>query len=115
MSDEVPPLPNHSTPPKRFRVILGDNFHAHDDSHSDLRGTYTSYADAVQAAMRAVDKSLRWERAQSRDPHDPVELVDRYLDFGDTAVIRPDVNPPFSSLGYAEVAAARICREPPEQ
>jgi hypothetical protein len=59
-----------------------------------------------------VDKSLRWERKLSRNPAEPDELYDRYMDFGDSPVIRPDTSPHFSALAYAEARCAEICREP---
>jgi len=95
-----------------YKVLTADNFHAYDDDDGvDDCGSYETQEEAVVAAKLIVDKSLRWERRQSSNPGDPDELYDRYMDFGDDPVIRPDTEPHFSAWEYAKSRCADICRE----
>jgi hypothetical protein len=55
-------------------------------------GSFQTYREAVQMAQEFVDRSLRWERGQCKDPYNPEELYKRYTDFGDD---------PFVSTGAA--------------
>jgi hypothetical protein len=96
----------------KYRVFSGDNFHPYDEDEVDDSGAYPTAENALQAAKAIVDNSLRWERKQSKNPADPDELYDRYTDFGDSPVIRPDTNPSFSAWEYAKVRCIEICREP---
>lgn len=95
-----------------YKVICGDNFHPYEETDVDSPLGQASYIEAVAAAKRLIERSLRWERAQSKNPKDPAEVFERYLDFGDSVTIRPDGDPPFSGIQYAEEAAVWICREP---
>lgn len=97
---------------EKYRIFVGDNFHAHDDDEVDDGGSYSTQEEAVAAAKLIVDKSLRWERKKSNNPDDPDELFDRYMDFGDSPVIRPETNPTFSAWKYAESRCVDICQEP---
>ena len=98
---------------EKYRVFTGDNFHMYDeDEVDDYSGAYVNREDALRAAKLIVDKSLRWERKQCKNPADPDELYDRYTDFGDSPVIRPDAEPPFSAWQYAKSRCADICHEP---
>jgi len=109
---EEPPQAKPSKVSPRYRVISGDNFHPYDESDVDSTGAYGTYAEALATAKRMIEKSLRWERGQSKKPTDPAELFDRYLNFGDSVSIRPDEEPRFSGIKYAEEAAVWICQEP---
>lgn len=99
---------------EKYRVLTGDNFHAYDDDGVDDCGSYDTQEEAIEAAKLIVDKSLRWERKQSNNPKDPNELLDRYMDFGDDPVIRPETNPHFSAWEYAKLRCADICIEQKE-
>ena len=97
---------------KKYKIFTADNFHMYDEEEgTDLSGEYDTQVEAVEAAKSIVDKSLRWERSQSRDPFDSDELYDRYQDFGDSPVIRPDTDPPFSAWDYAKLRCPEICKE----
>lgn len=97
---------------EKYRVLTGDNFHSYDDDGVDDGGSFLTQEEAITAAKGIVDKSLRWERKQSNNPADPAELYDRYMDFGDSPVIRPETNPPFSAWKYAKWRCKEICLEP---
>ena len=100
---------------EKYRVLTGDNFHSYDDDEgSDDSGTYSTQEEAIEAAKLIVDKSLRWERKQSKNPADPNELYDRYMDFGDDPVIRPGTEPHFSAWEYAKSRCPEICQEQKE-
>lgn len=96
---------------EKYQIFTGDNFHPYDEDEVDDGGKYSTQEEAIAAAKLIVDKSLRWERKQSNDPADLDELLDRYMDFGDSPVIRPDTNPPFSALEYAKGRCVDICKE----
>ncbi len=97
---------------EKYRIFTGDNFHPYDEDDVDDEGSYATQEEAIAAAKLIVDKSLRWERTQSRNPADPDELYDRYMDFGDDPVIRPHTVPNFSAWEYAKSRSKEICREP---
>jgi len=98
---------------EKYRVFSGDNFHSYDnDDGVDDGGSYETQEEAVAAAKLIVDKSLRWERKLNKNPANPEELYDRYMDFGDDPVIRPDTEPHFSAWKYAKVRCVDICLEP---
>lgn len=98
---------------KKYKIFTADNFHIYDeDDGTDPSGSYETQEEALVAAKEVVDKSLRWERSQSKDPTDPIELYDRYQDFGDSPVIRPETDPPFSAWDYAKTRCIDICKEP---
>ncbi len=97
-----------------YKIFTADNFHMYDDEGEDESGTYSTQEEVIAAAKVIVDMSLRWEQKQSNNPDDPDELYERYMDFGDSPVIRPDTDPPFSALQYAKSRCADICREQKE-
>jgi hypothetical protein len=99
----------------RYRIFTGDNFHPYDENEVDDDGAYPTQEEAIVAAKMIVDKSLRWERKQSRNPANPNELYDRYTDFGDFPVISPGTEPHFSAWDYAKARCVEICREPLEE
>jgi len=96
---------------EEYFIFTYDNFHMDDDDGSDKSGPFGSQEEALTAAKEIVDQSLRWERSQSKDPTDPVELYDRYTSFGDDPSIRPETNPPFSAWDYAKSRCVDICKE----
>ena len=73
----------------KYQVFTDDNFHYMDESERIDGNSYDTHEEAVVEARRSVDRSLRWERLQSKDPNDPDELYDRYQDFGDDPFVRP--------------------------
>lgn len=96
-----------------FRVMIDDNFHFMDEDERIESGTFQTYEAAVKAAKKIVDRSLRWERSQCKNPTNPKELYHRYTDFGDDPFVMPQ--PPgehFSAWGFAEQRCHDICREP---
>jgi hypothetical protein len=98
---------------QKYRVMIDDNFHYMDESERDEHGTFKIYEEAVEAAKQIVDKSLRWERKQSKNPGDPKELYERYTNFGDDPFVTPEPEGQhFSAWGYAEQRCHEICREP---
>ena len=54
--------------------MIDDNFHYMDEDERCDSGTFKTYEEAVSAAKEIVDRSLRWERGQSKNPNDPDEL-----------------------------------------
>ncbi len=58
----------------KYRVMIDDNFHYMDEDERCDSGTFKTYEEAVSAAKEIVDRSLRWERGQSKNPNDPDEL-----------------------------------------
>jgi len=98
---------------KEYRIFNGDNFHAYDDDDgAEAWEFYKTQEEAVAAARLIVDTSLRWERMLIKNPADPQELYDRYIDFGDYPVIRPETETRFSVWEYAKVRCVDICLEP---
>ena len=95
----------------KYRILTGDNFHPYDENEVDDDGAYPTQEEAIVAAKMIVDKSLRWERKQSRNSADPDELYDRYTDFGDSQVISPGTEPHFSAWDHAKTRCVEICRE----
>lgn len=95
-----------------FRIYVGDNFHGYDEEDVSDGGSFETYAEALEAASQIVDRSLRWERRQCKDPCDPEELYERYTDFGDSPVIRPEGSPLFSAWEYARSRVSQLCSEP---
>jgi len=104
--------PDESERKPSYRIFTGDNFHLYDETEVDDGGTYATEEEAIAAARMIVDKSLRWERRNIRNKYDPDELYDQYTDFGDSPVIRPDTEPPFSAWDYARGRCVEICKEP---
>lgn len=97
-----------------WRVVTYDNFHFMDeDEGGDEAGRFATYAEALAEAQRIVDRSLRWERQQCRDPMDPVELYGQYTDFGeDPSIVPGHPRKRFSAWDYARERAKEICAEP---
>lgn len=96
--------------PKKYAVFIDDNFHYGDGSASLPRGSYKSYAKAVQAAKRIVDDSLAelYEKGMNAD-----ELCKRYILFGDDPYIVPHDkdHPNFSARDYASERYDAICKQ----
>ena len=96
----------------KYEVYTDDNFHYMDEGERSSQGSYDNPKDALAAARSIVDRSLRWERLQSKNPNDPDELYDRYTDFGEDAFIKPrDPDVKFSAWGYAKERSKEIVRE----
>jgi len=68
-------------------------------------------AQALSVAKGILERSLRHEHAQAKDPSCAVELFKRWDDFGDYPSIRPELDPPFDPSAYAEQRALEICRQ----
>lgn len=97
----------------KYRVFIDDNFHYSDEDERDEAGVFDSYEAAFSHARDLVDQSLRWLRQEVTDTSDPLELYDRYQDFGDDPFIRHE--PPdrhFSTAWeYAKERVKEICLE----
>ena len=114
---EKKPTEQHDKEPEEamrviYRVYTYDNFHMYDedDDGADCRGEYDTSEEALRAANKIVDNSLRWEHTQCKNPADSDELYSRYISFGDSPSIRPDTDPRFSASQYAKSRCAEICR-----
>ncbi len=96
----------------KYRIMIDDNFHyMEEDEHID-GPDYESCEEAIDECKRIVDKSLRWERLQSKDPNDADELYDRYTDFGDDPFVRSDDREcSFSAWNYAKQRCKNIVKE----
>jgi len=98
----------------RYKVTSYDNFDPYEECAGDDEGTFSTYEEAVAYAKLIVDRSLRWERSQASDQTDPIELYERYTDFGDDPAVVPEPSGQhFSAWQYAEMRCCDICREPP--
>ena len=96
----------------KYQVCKDDNFHYMDETERIDGNSYDTYEEAVEEARRIVDRSLRWERLQSKDSNDPDELYDRYQDFGDDPFVRPgDPDHHFSAWDYAKERCKTIVKE----
>jgi hypothetical protein len=96
----------------QYQVFTGDNFQMYDEDETYDSKVCSSQEEAITAAKSIIIKSLRWEREQSRNPQDPDELYARYTSFGDTPVIQPATEPPFSAWDFAKLQCQEICQEP---
>jgi hypothetical protein len=95
-----------------YQIYIWDNFHYMDINERSDAGSYDNPKKALEAARSIVDRSLRWERLQSKNPQDPDELYDRYTDFGKDPSIRPnDPDFKFSAWGYAKERSKEIVLE----
>jgi len=101
----------------KYCVYTYDNFHMYDEDNdgADLRGEYDSSEEALSAAKQIIDNSLYWEHSQCKNPADPDELYSRFLSFGDSPAIRPDIEPHFSVSAYAKQSCVEICNKPSDE
>ena len=97
----------------KYQIFIDDNFHYMDEDERIAGDVYATAEDAIAAAKKIVDKSLRHEYR-----HHPglsaEELWDYYTDFGDDPFIRSDPHDPdsrFSAWNYAEDRAKEIVKE----
>jgi hypothetical protein len=97
------------TPSPAYTVTPLNNFDWYEGA-----GVPTPCRDAEHAlsvAKGILERSLAHEHAQSKDPTDPEELIERWDDFGDYPSINPPLNPPFDPSTYARQRAEEICRD----
>ena len=96
----------------KYTVYIDDNFHYMDEEERSSGGVFRSADEAKARAAEIVDRSIRWERLQAKNPDDPDELYDRYTDFGDDPfVVSDDPDFHFSAWDYAKQRCQEIVKE----
>jgi hypothetical protein len=105
MTNPKPASPE--SPPLKYQVICGDNFHYMDESENIPGNQYESADAAIAAAKRIVDQSL-WQHYHKGMTAD--DLYEYYTDFGDDPFIRTeDKSCVFSAWAYADARSKEIC------
>lgn len=95
-----------------YKILIDDNFHYMDESERTTGPTLTTREEAIAEAKKIVDESLRWERRQCQNPHNPSEIFARYRSFGeDPFIVSEDEECSFSAWEYAKERSASIARE----
>jgi hypothetical protein len=89
-----------------FDVYIDDNFHYMDESERVHRGSFETYEEALAAARRIVEESVRENWAAGRSGE---EIYRRYQMFGDDPFIIPGRG--FSAWSYAREFAERLANE----
>jgi hypothetical protein len=91
-----------------FSVFVDDNFHYQDEDERYLKGTYPTYAEALEVCQSIVREDLEHHYEAGM----PAEkLYSAYTGFGVDPWIKP--TPPgvtqFSAWDYARELAAKMC------
>ena len=97
----------------RYQVFTDDNFNYMDESERIAGDVFDTAEEAIAAAKKIVDDSLRHEYRHHRGIS-AKELWDYYTDFGEDPFIRSSPRDPeckFSAWNYAEGRAEEIIRE----
>ena len=93
----------------RYRVMVDDNFHYHEDDRRE-HGTYETLEQAIAACHGIIDKSLAEEYHAGMTAE---ALYDRYMSFGDDPFIvvveGPAESAKFSAWRYAKERCQAIC------
>lgn len=91
-----------------FVVRVADNFHYMDEDETYTLGEFPTWAEAVTAARRVVD---RWLEEQHRPGMDVEALFAQYTAFGEDPYIVPvpDGEAGFSAWDYAKQRCATLC------
>ena len=95
--------------PKKYQVIVADNFHYMDKSEHYTHGEFDQYEDALNASMKIVDEFLIKEHATEMTAD---VLFKRYASFGDDPFIlgQDHTGERFSTWTYAKARCAEICK-----
>ena len=97
----------------KYQVFIDDNFHYMDEGERIAGEVFDAAEEAITAAKKIVDNSLRHEYSQ-HPGISAAELWDYYTDFGDDPFIRSDPRDPdceFSAWEYAKERAMEIVKE----
>jgi hypothetical protein len=93
----------------KYQIAVDDNFHYMDESERDYGDFYETAEEAITAAQKIVDKSLR---RSYTDGCTPEELYNNYQGFGDDPfIITDDKSCKFSAWTYAKGRCQFICAE----
>jgi hypothetical protein len=96
----------------RYKVMVDDNFHYHEEDERREHGIYDTAAEALAACRALVERSLREEY---RPGISAEALYDRYTSFGDDPFIMvidgADDGAKFSAWSYAKERARAMCGE----
>lgn len=91
-----------------YTVRVADNFHYMDEDETYTLGAFPTWAEAVAAARRVVDRSLEELHQPGMDAE---ALFAQYTAFGEDPYIVPvpDGEAEFSAWDYAKQRCAVLC------
>ena len=100
------------TDAKRYAVTVEDYYRYGEEDRRYTHSAYDTADDAIAAAKKIIDDSLKHELQQSPPGVTARELYDRYIDFGSDPFIKVPPGAPrieFSTLKYAKQKAIEMC------